>query len=53
MEIKFQKVIQNIIPKSIEDCCSTLVTEEEIIPDEVLLLRSLDASKIILKFFPN
>jgi len=42
-----------IIPKSIEDCCSTFVTDEEIIPDEVLLLRSLDASKIILKFFPN
>lgn len=53
MEIKFQIDRQIIIPKSIEDCCSAFVTDEEIIPDEVLLLRSLDASSIILKFFPN
>jgi len=53
MEIQFQNCTQIIIPKSISDSCSAFVTDEEIIPDEVLLLRSLDASNIILKFFAN
>lgn len=46
---------QNLLPKSILDCCSGFKIDEttELIPDDELLLRSFDASNIILKLFPS